>query len=383
MFTDKDKKINRLTMKNILFIITFTIGLIWVILNINEVVDALFIVIALCKPFIYGFSIAYVFNLPLKFFLKKLPDSLGKLKKGVAALLSLLIIGIILSFIFRIVVPQVVDSISMLIASIPGYFSSIQKTMEQMILDKDIPQEVFEQIGAYSQQIQETLLNILKHGLPEIYSLATGFASSIANIFLALVIAVYLTVSKNKLIEQLKRFFYAFTSEKVNTYAIKVVRLTNKTFSAFITGQLIEAIIIGVLCYIGCLILRFPYAPILSVIIGCTNVIPIFGAICGVGICALLVAFVSPLQGIFFVIFGICLQQFECNLIYPRVVGTSVGLSGLWVLFAITIGGGLFGFVGMLLGLPTFSVIYFLLRDEMNRRIDEKKHKEREIIESV
>ncbi|MEG1732467.1 MAG: AI-2E family transporter, partial [Longicatena sp.] len=287
------------------------------------------------------------------------------------------------SFIFRIVVPQVVDSISMLIASIPGYFSSIQKTMEQMILDKDIPQEVFEQIGAYSQQIQETLLNILKHGLPEIYSLATGFASSIANIFLALVIAVYLTVSKNKLMEQLKRFFYAFTSEKVNTYAIKVVRLTNKTFSAFITGQLIEAIIIGVLCYIGCLILRFPYAPILSVIIGCTNVIPIFGAICGVGICALLVAFVSPLQGIFFVIFGICLQQFECNLIYPRVVGTSVGLSGLWVLFAITIGGGLFGFVGMLLGLPTFSVIYFLLRDEMNRRIDEKKHKEREIIESV
>ena len=149
--------------------------------------------------------------------------------------------------------------------------------------------------------------------------------------------------------------------------------LPTQPFPAFITGQLVEAVIIGVLCYIGCLVLGFPYAPILGVIIGCTNIIPIFGAIFGVVLCALLVAFVNPLQGVFFVIFGICLQQFESNLIYPRVVGTSVGLSGLWVLFAITVGGGLFGFAGMLLGLPTFSVIYSLLREEMNRRVRLKR----------
>ena len=171
------------------------------------------------------------------------------------------------------------------------------------------------------------------------------------------------------MIRQLKRALFAFCSEKKYHYLLHVGELVNKTFSSFLTGQLTEAIIIGVLCYIGCLVFRFPYAPILSVIIGCTNIIPIFGAIFGVAVSALLVAFVNPLQGVFFVIFGIVLQQFESNLIYPKVVGGSVGLSGLWVLFAITIGGGLFGFVGMLLGLPTFSVIYFLLREEINRRV--------------
>ena len=216
-------------------------------------------------------------------------------------------------------------------------------------------------------------VNIVKNGLPHLIDMASGFASSIANIFMALVIAVYLTISKNRLITQAKEFLYAFTSKRVNEYLLKVAHLTNVTFANFVTGQLVEAIIIGILCYIGCLILQFPYAPILSVIIGCTNIIPIFGAIFGVGLSALLVAFVDPLQGIFFILFGICLQQFESNLIYPRVVGNTVGLSGLWVLFAITVGGGFFGFAGMLLGLPIFSIIYALLREEMHRRSSLKR----------
>ena len=130
--------------------------------------------------------------------------------------------------------------------------------------------------------------------------------------------------------------------------------------------------IIGILCYIGCLILRFPYAPIISVIIGCTNIIPVFGAIMGVVIGALLIALVDPFQGVIFIIFGILLQQLESNLIYPRVVGNTVGLSGLWVLMSISIGGGLFGALGMLLGLPIFSIVYTLLKEEMHRRLKKK-----------
>lgn len=368
MLKDKDKKLNHLTMKHILFIITYTVALIWVILHMGQVLDTLKMVLNLLKPFIYGIMMAFVFNLPMKYFMKKLPASLGKGKRAVAAILSLVIIIGVVTFIFWIVVPQVVDSVATLAKALPGYLESLQKTIATAIENKQIPEEVLRQVESYATDIQEMALSIVKNGLPHLLDMASGFANSIANIFMALVIAVYLTISKNKLLTQGEEFLYAFTSKHVHDYILKVGHLTNVTFSNFVTGQMVEAIIIGILCYIGCLILHFPYAPILSVIIGCTNIIPIFGAIFGVGLSALLVAFVDPLQGVFFVLFGICLQQFESNLIYPRVVGNTVGLSGLWVLFAITVGGGLFGFAGMLLGLPIFSVIYALLREEMHRR---------------
>lgn len=367
---ETDKKLNRLTMKNILFIITFTVALVWVILHFNECIEAALMILGLCKPFIYGIMIAFVFHLPLSYFQRKLPKSIkGKTRNIVAAILALLVIVGLLTFIFWIVVPQVVDSVRSLIVTLPGYVEDVMGMLEQAISGKKIPSELVEQINEFGDGFVEAASNFVKEKLPQLLSMASGFANGIANTFMAVVIAVYLTVSKDRLIRQLKRALFAFCSEKKYHYLLHVGELVNKTFSSFLTGQLTEAIIIGVLCYIGCLVFRFPYAPILSVIIGCTNIIPIFGAIFGVAVSALLVAFVNPLQGVFFVIFGIVLQQFESNLIYPKVVGGSVGLSGLWVLFAITIGGGLFGFVGMLLGLPTFSVIYFLLREEINRRV--------------
>ena len=373
MLKDKDKKLNRLTMKHIIFIITYTIALVWVILHIDQVMGTLQMIINLLKPFIYGIMMAFVFNLPMKYFMNKLPASLGKGKRAVAALLSLIIIIGVITFIFWIVMPQVIHSVTTLANALPGYLEEVQKNIQTAIENKQIPEEVLKQIETYAMDIQKMAVNIVKNGLPHLIDMASGFASSIANIFMALVIAVYLTISKNRLITQAKEFLYAFTSKRVNEYLLKVAHLTNVTFANFVTGQLVEAIIIGILCYIGCLILQFPYAPILSVIIGCTNIIPIFGAIFGVGLSALLVAFVDPLQGIFFILFGICLQQFESNLIYPRVVGNTVGLSGLWVLFAITVGGGFFGFAGMLLGLPIFSIIYALLREEMHRRSSLKR----------
>lgn len=379
MFSEKNKKINRLTLKHLVFLITYAIILIWIILHLNEVVNTIFMVVGLLKPFLYGIMMAFIFNIPMKFFLRKLPDSLGKGKKPLAVICSLFIILGIIAFIFRIVMPQVIDSVTSLANSLPAYIASAQSTITDLIERQQIPEEVLHQIDTYSMQLQDMLLNLMKNGIPHLLTMASGFASSLANVVMALVIAVYMSVSKDKLLDQSRRFLYAFTSQRVYDTCLHVAHLTNVTFSAFITGQMVEAIIIGVLCYIGCLVLGFPYAPILGVIIGCTNIIPIFGAIMGVALCALLVVFVNPLQGVFFVIFGICLQQFESNLIYPRVVGTSVGLSGLWVLFAITVGGGLFGFMGMLLGLPVFSVIYSLLREEMNRRVQKKQEKSEDL----
>ena len=366
-------KLKSITIKQVLLVITYTIGLVWLILHMNQVFSALYTVLALIKPFIYGIIMAYLFNLPLSYFLKKLPDTLGKWRKPVAALCSLVVILGVLTFIFWIVMPQVVESITSLAKALPGYLQDIQKEVTLLIENGTISPSIWKEIETYAVQVEEAILEFVKNGLPQLISMASGFASGIANFFMAIVIAVYLTVSKPKLQRQLREFMFAFLPDKTNAFLIKVGTLTNETFAHFVSGQLMEAIIIGILCYIGCLIFRFPYAPILSVIIGCTNFIPIFGAIFGVGVSALLVAFVDPLQGVFFILFGTVLQQFESNLIYPRVVGTTVGLSGLWVLFAITLGGGLFGFKGMVLGLPIFSILYTLIREEMHTRARKKR----------
>lgn len=374
---DKNEKLSRMTLKHAILLITYTIALIWVILHMHEVLHVVSMVIGMLKPFIYGIMMAFIFNLPLKFFMKKLPDSLKKWKKPLAVLCSTVLVFGLLIFITLIVVPVLVESVANLVMMLPGYFEDTMNMIDKLLRSGTIPKEMLDSIGVYVAQIQDTLIKILRNGVPQLISMAGGFASGLANIGMALVIAVYLTISKDKLISQLKRFLYAFTSTKVNTFLLKVGKLTNVTFSNFVAGQLVEAVIIGVLCYIGCLIFRFPYAPILSVVIGCTNVIPYFGPFLGTGFGAFLVALVNPLQAVFFIIFGSVLQQIESNLIYPRVVGTTVGLSGLWVLFAITIGGGLFGIAGMILGLPVFSVIYTLIREIMNKRLKEKQEEER------
>ena len=369
-----DKKFN-FTLKHILLIITYAACMVLVILNFQDLKRWFFDVLGLLRPFVYAFGLAYVFQLPMKFFDRKLPESINRFRKGLCVILSLLVILIVAAFIFQVVVPQLLDSLLAFIDKFPAYVESLQKEIVNLIDKFEINGAVEQQLNNYSDQIQEGIMSVLTNLVPALVDVTKGITSGVTNLFLTLVITVYFIISKDKLIKQTKRMMYAFTPDKANDYLTHVAAIANRTFASFISGQLIEAVIIGVLCYIGCLILRFPYAPILSVIIGCTNVIPIFGAIMGVGISALLVAFVNPIQGLFFIVFGICLQQFESNLIYPRVVGNSVGLSGLWVLFAITIGGGLFGFMGMLLGLPAFAVCYTLLREEMNRRIEKKTQK--------
>lgn len=380
----KDKQVKRMTLRQVLIIITYTILLITAMMNMQSLYGGFLKVMALIRPFIYGLALAYVFNLPLKYFLRKLPSNVRKGRKCIAVLLSFLVIFLVFAFIFQIVVPQVANSIMSLIESFPDYIRSTQETATRIMNNLDINEQVMAQINTYSVQIQDTILSIVSSIIPRLIETTMGVTSSIANLFLSIVIAVYFSISKDKLLRQSKKASYALLPQKIFDYIMHIATLANKTFSNFISGQMVEAVIIGVLCYIGSLILQIPYAPILAVIIGCTNIIPIFGPIIGTGICAFLIMFVSPIDAVIFIIFGICLQQFESNLIYPRVVGSSVGLSGLWVLFAITVGGGVFGLIGMVLGLPTFAVIYTLFSEEVNRRFllkEASKLKVEEVVE--
>lgn len=367
-----NKRMKELNVKNAILLITYTVILIAAMLHIKELAILLLKLFDLVRPFVYGFALAYIFNIPLSFFMKRLPLSIKKARKLCAVILSLLVIFIIFAFIFNIVVPQFVISIQTFIEAFPDYIVQTQELALEYLEKYALNDEIIKQVSVYSVEIQRYLTEVLKNLLPALIDTTMGITNSIANLFMSIVIAVYITVSKNTLVNQVKRFGNAFIPEKSFNLIKHIISLADKTFSNFISGQLIEAVIIGVLCYIGCLILRIPYAPIISVIIGCTNIIPIFGPIIGTAVCGVLILFVSPIQAIIFVIFGICLQQFESNLIYPKVVGTSVGLSGLWVLFAITVGGGLFGLIGMVLGLPTFAIVYALLKEEIARRIQVK-----------
>ncbi len=367
-------KVKQLTVKNVLLIITYSVLLIFALINYQPILAFIGKILDLISPFFIAVGIAYVFNIPLKFYLNKLPQQM-KYRKALAAVLALVTILLIFFVIIRIIAPQLQESIGMLIDNVPGYIEKSNEFIYKLTAEFEFSEEMLTQINNMIGEASKWLMSFATDLLPRLLAIGKGVTNGIMNLFLALIIAVYMTVSKTKLLSQLKNVLYAFLPEPVYTYVNRASTMANSTFSSFISGQLVEAVIIGVLCYIGCLVLKIPYAPILAVVIGCTNIIPIFGPIIGTFVCAVLIVFVSPIKALIFIVFGICLQQFESNLIYPKVVGTSVGLSGLWVLFAITLGGGLFGLMGMLLGLPTFAVVYRLCGDEVARRIALKQAK--------
>lgn len=369
MLFDPKQKMNHISMRHMMILITYTIALLWMVMHLETVIAIVLLLINLLKPFIYGIALAFIFNMPLSFFMKKLEGKVHKGRKVWAALLSL---GCILFFIVTViwvVVPQLADSVSSLIDALPAYIEQVSGWIMQAIEDGWVSENLMSELLSYFEQAQTMLLQLVKDGIPQVIGAASSIISSVTNAVLAVVICVYITISKDKLLRQCDMVAKAFMKDKVYLFSKKVVGLTQETFTNFISGQLLEACIIAILCYIGCLILNFPYAPILALIIGVTNIIPIFGAIFGVGICCILVMIVNPIQGLLFLIFGICLQQFESNIIYPRVVGNSVGLSGLWVLFAISVGGDLLGLVGMVIGLPLFSIIYTLLKEATYQRL--------------
>lgn len=274
-----------------------------------------------------------------------------------------------------VVLPQVIENIRMLIDNLPGIFSQIEEWLNYFFKEVHLSKDILVKIENFQQNLGQTILGKLSTWVPSIAIGVTHITSTIVNIFMGFVMAVYMLLSKDKLLRQVKKVGHAFLNDQKFNQASEVLRLTSSTFENFLAGQLTESVIIGVLCYIGCIILDIPYASIAAVVIGFTNIIPYFGPIIGAVISSVLIIFVSPIKAVIFLIFSTLLQQFESNLIYPHVVGSSVGLSALWVLFAVSAGGGLFGIPGMVFGLPTFSVIYELMRRWTNQRLKEKNTK--------
>lgn len=367
-------ELSKKTVKRILLIITFTVLLIWAIYNHKLLFKYIGELYSLISPFVIGLCIAYVVNVIMRpierLWMKLLSKCKGKwvekMKRPICLLLSiLLVIGIILAVVF-IIMPELSDSVSSLVSMVPSYVSEVESWWEALALRLDkygveLPQFSFD---------MDKFIQILKDGgtavLNTTLSATTSIVTAVINIVLALAFSIYVLAQKETLKRQSKKVLAKLMKPEKMQKLLDMLDLINRTFTNFITGQLTEAVIIGALCFIGMSIFRMPYAPAISVLVGFTALIPVFGAFIGTAIGAFLILLVKPIQAVWFVVFIIVLQQFEGNLIYPKVVGKSVGLPGIWVLVAVTIGGNAMGVVGMLISVPLCSVLYVVARNAVN-----------------
>ena len=367
-------ELSKKTVKRILLIITFTVVLIWAVYNHNMLFGYLGQLYSLVSPFVVGLCMAYVVNVImrpiermwLKLLSRRKGDWVEKLKRPICLLLSiLLIIGIILAVIF-LILPELSKSVSSLVSMIPTYVSEVESWWDTLSgsLNKygiELPELDFN---------ADKLVDFLKDGgtavINTTLSATTSIVVAIINIVLALAFSIYVLAQKETLKRQSKKVLSKLMKPEQMQKLLDMLDLINRTFTNFITGQLTEAVIIGALCFIGMSIFGMPYAPAISVLVGFTALIPVFGAFIGTAIGAFLILLIQPIQALWFVVFIIVLQQFEGNLIYPKVVGKSVGLPGIWVLVAVTIGGNAMGVVGMLISVPLCSVLYVIARNAVN-----------------
>lgn len=368
-------ELNKKTMQRIMLLIAFAVLLFWGLYNISAVTKVLGKLLDLLSPLLLGICIAFVLNLMMAALERLWDRALAKrdsrwsrkLKRPVCLTLTMvLFIGIIFA-IFFILIPRLEEAGSTLVANIPAYVAQIQAWWENLSAFGAGHGVTLPELSLDADSVKNTITGFLQEKGDSVVNTTVNITASIVgalvNFLLALVFSLYLLAQKETLLAQSKRLLRRSLPQKAADRLLRLLSLSNNAFSSFVTGQVTEAFILGTLCCLGMLILRLPYALPVSVIIATLSLIPIFGAWIGAATGAFLIVFQSPIKALTFLIFLLILQQVEGNLIYPKVVGKSVGLPGLWVLAAVTLGGGAFGVLGMLLGVPVCSIVYSLVQE--------------------
>lgn len=335
-------------------------------------------------PLVLGAVIAYIFNIILSrlessYFPKSDKKFVDSSRRPVCIVLSFLFAVGVIVLVLTIVIPAIINAFELLGAKIPPIFNEgvdnlLLKLKEYPDLQKEVQNFVneFDLKSINWAKITENTVHALQSGVISLLSstakIVGAAASAVTNIVIAIIFAIYLLSRKDSLLRDINRTLTVFLSEKSNKKIQKVCKVTNETFRQFFVGQFIEAILLGCLCFVGMLILRLPYAGMSSALVGVTALIPIVGAFIGAGISAFIIFTENPVQALIFLIFLVLLQQFEGNIIYPKVVGNSVGLPGIWVLASITIGGTLWGIVGMLIAVPFAATVYKLFFEKLEKK---------------
>ena len=367
-----DKKL----FKSILLIITYAVVLVVALARLDVVGGAVLWALGLVKPLIIGFAIAFVLNRPCHFFHRLYLRGLGEKNKtlcrGLAVVSSYVALLAVVAALFAFVLPKFVESIQTFVGNLSGYLTNIQTGYNQIIGSLHLEDAESIDLSGLDEKLSgafDYILGFLSDLGPQLIQFTSGLVSAVVTGFLAVVFSIYMLAGQEKLMRSCRRVFRAYVPARIAGPVGDVVRLTGDTFTRFVTGQLIEACILGGLCACGMLFIQADYAPLIGVIVGTSALVPVAGAYVGAVISALLLLVVSPLKALIFLIFLLILQQFEGNVIYPKVVGTTIGLPGLWVLAAVTAGAGIGGLLGVLLSVPVASVLYTLLRRDVGRRL--------------
>ncbi len=380
---------DKVKMKQIRNMILFVAAIVLVLIYSREVFAAIGIFIGFMKPFIYGGVIAFILNIPLRFFENRLlkkwtGKAADKLKRPLGIIFSILFVVLILNVVVLTVAPQLGKTIVELGNRIPVFAENVVDKMATVSVD--YPQ--LEKYVADMENIEidwksaiDRLMQFLQNGMTNVLSSTVTVAGSIIggfmNLLIGFIFAIYILGQKEVLCNQGKRIISAYCPERTERFILKVFSIAYRNFSNFISGQCTEAVILGAMFVVAMTIFGMPYAILVGVLIAFTALIPIVGAFIGCVVGAFLIMVNDPVQALVFVVMFLVIQQIEGNLIYPKVVGNKVGLPSIWVLMAVSIGGSLFGVAGMLFFIPLISTFYMLLRDSVNERNARKQRAEK------
>ena len=371
-------KFDKKTLRNIALWGLLFIAVYWVLHDAERVSSVFDEVGGLFAPFVVGAVLAFIFNVPMRSF-ERLLKGIKKdgLRRAIAVVLTLLCVAIVLAGVIMLLVPQLIITVESVEPKIVEFVGKVVTQIESFLIENpDIQDWIIEtfnlasfDLGAMAEKFLDMLGSGINTLFPQAVSAIGSLASGLFSAFVSVAFAIYALFQKETLARQGRKILYAVLPEKASDYIVRVLRLSNSTFSNFLSGQCVEVCILGTMFAITMTIFGMPYIPLISVLIAVTAFIPVVGAWVGCIVGAFLILMANPLQAVWFVIMFVILQMLENNLIYPRVVGTSVGLSGMWVLVAITVGGEISGIAGMFLMIPLVSVVYTLFREWVNGRV--------------
>lgn len=365
-------------------VITFTVCLIiaWLMNNLKEVFNGFSVFLNAIAPIIWGLIIAYLLNPIMVWSESAFAKITGrskphpKLNRILATVASIIIFFAMIAAVIAIIIPQVYESIMSIVNNFENYMVNLEKWMNNILRNYPDIQNI---IDDKLDDIQNAFNNLINEVIPKIGDIivkikdgALGAVSVLSNFVIGTIVAVYFLFDKEHFLAQSRKLIYSVVPQKYTDTVFRICTLTNRSLSGFISGKIIDSIIIGLLCMILLTVLKFDYAVLISVIIGITNIIPVFGPVFGAIPCALLLLISSPGQVIPFIFLVVIIQQLDGNVIGPKILGNTTGLSAFWVLFAILVGGDIFGVPGMLLGVPVFAVMYSLIQETVNAALAKK-----------
>lgn len=347
--------------------------------NYNDLVGLLKKILSILNPFIIGFSLAYILNPLQKFFynkcLKKLNDDTCKkknFKKGLSIFLTYVIVILILSLLIAFIIPNIIVSVTDFGEKIPSYIETSRNTLNDFMGKYEWTKKLINEINVPWDDIWNNFRTVLSGIFPNIINYSIQFGSTIMNVIIGIVLSAYLLIDKDKFIVQTKKMVYVIFKETTADTVLNISKKTNETFIQFLIGRLLDGAIVGALCYVLLLIFHVKYAILISIIVGLFNIIPFFGPLIADFSTGILLFLVSPRDAIVALIIIIILQNVDGNFIGPKIIGDSIGLSPFWVMFALLVGGGFFGFAGFLLSVPAFALLYSFICGIVNKKIEEK-----------